>query len=211
MENFELTEYFEYNYLTPGHTRDNFVFYGCPKEVIEEAEKSLVIETEDIKPCLIKITRDTENALESVFDKCKNDMQKKIIARSFFVSLFLRELGEDNLNDVISALSSGDYNRVAEVVSDFPLPYDIAQKIRKIDKKIELNILLIGTENVLIQQAINNYLSSREPYSIKLFTTGKTFPTNYDQCGNLVQWPHDYLSVNVDGYIKEQAEDNELL
>ena len=206
MEKLQLTEYFEYNYLLPGHTRDNFVIYGCPKEVISLAEQSLSNETEEVKPCLIKITREIEEPLEKIFSFCKNEIQQKIIARSFLVAMCLNKLGDESQNELLNAILSGS-EEVLNMSGEFPLPMDLYHKIkvmeRETGKKFEMNILLDGNKNILLQQVVNNYLTSREPYSIKVFTTADKLITNFDQCNNWAQAIHDYLSVRFKDYVKK--------
>ena len=68
--------------------------------------------------------------------------------------------------------------------------------------KFELNIFLDNTQNIYLQQAINNFISSREPFSVKLFATQERLSTYCDQLGNFIQSPHDYMNMNVNKFIE---------
>ena len=80
------------------------------------------------------------------------------------------------------------------------MPYNITSRAKSIGD-IELNIFVYGVFDKYTQQAINNFISSREPYSIKMFLIDK-MSSMYDQLGNFIQSPHDYMTRDVGKYIE---------
>jgi len=212
----KINDYFKNYYLSCGNTRDNFIFENCPKDFITLAQKSLNQNSEKVKSCNILLTTDIENKLNKTLEKFENDFQKKIIANGFFITLFLREIVKEQnyekeklnfLENGIAALLTGDIKNVKDYIINSPTPLDIEKTIKEIGK-IELNIFLVDTQNIYLQQAVNNYISSRLPYSVKIFTN-KQLPTYYDQNGNFIQAPHDYMNVNVYNFIEKPSSDLE--
>ena len=215
MKQIEINEYFKSSYLTCGVTRDNFIFENCPYEFIEIAKSLLSSPQNGVTPCVVEITKDIESQLNSTLSKCVDDFQKSIIARDFFVSIFMLALLKHSIvsNEVtslkngISAILSGNIEKSKKYHLESPIPFDISLKAKKLGK-IELNIFLVDTDNKFLQQAINNFISSREPYSIKIFST-KNLPSYLDQLGNIIVNPHDYMARNVNDFIKIQEDEIE--
>ena len=205
----EVSEYFKMDYLTCGQTRDNFLFENCPKEFVLYARKCLCKAQDNVKPCIITITPKLEKDVEKTLIQCKDDLQKSFFARDLICSIFMHQMLKGNeryeretssLYSGIRAILNGDIERAIEYHTTAPMPYEVTQMARKIGK-IEVNVFLIDTKNKFVQQAINNFISSREPYSIKVFTTTKSLPSYRDQLGNIVQSPHDYMTIDVNKYI----------
>ena len=199
-----INEYFEETYLTCGNTYDNYIFFDCPTTFISYAKEKLSSSSNDIKPCNIEITDIDESFIVKMLDKCDSDFFKKLLARDYIYSLFMIELIKNNPceNDYCKELCDGISDLKSNMGENFknfhivaPTDFDIQQIIRKLGK-IELNIFCVNTQNKFIQQAINNLVSSRTPYSIKLFTTNSALPSYYDQGGNLIESPHDYIHKN---------------
>ena len=212
-ENFIINEHFKNTYLTCGRTHDNFIFENCPKEILSLAKNSLSQNSNNVKSCCITINRDIEQAVEKTLEKFENILQKKIICKDFIIGLFalelLKNLDEDLSNqpfskeeiiEGINAILNGCCEDVKNFCTNAPLPYDIKKLISSIGK-IELNIFLNDTKNVYLQNAINNFISSREPYSIKLFTTNQKLPSYLDQNGNYIECPHDFMTRNIQNFI----------
>ena len=205
----EIKEYYKNEYLTCGKTYDNYIFTNCPIEFLKSAYQSLSQQTNEVKPINIKIDRRMEIKLEKLFGQCLSDFHKMIFARDFFNTLFMIQLlqGSADGSGVFSlykkgksVLLSGDYNKAKTYNVNAPIYLDIEREIKK-HGKIELNIFLVGTENIYLQQAINNYISARTPYSIKVFTSCQYLPCYADQNGNLIECPHDYISQNPKDFI----------
>lgn len=208
----KIAETFRQRFLIAGNTYDNFLFEDCSYEFIEEAEKSLKQSKGEVKSCNIKIDKEIEKRLAVIFSKCETSLQESFFARDYINSLLMYQILDDNnekqtiLKEAVSTIENGDFERAKQYHAKTPLIYDIdvASKIK--NRKLELNIFLIDTQNIAIQQAINNLLSARLPFSIKIFTTNTTLPCYYDQAGNLVQFPHDYMVVKVNNFVREEQE-----
>ena len=220
MKKFDIDKNFFYEYLINGvnHT-DNIMFLGCPTEFLDVAKDELTknIALKSIKPCCVKIDRLMEEKLEYHLDHCATDFQKQLIARDFVCTLIKKEilkhyknkLSEKHIiNNAIRDYMDDEFYRVKDFHQFAPMPSDITRDSKKLDR-IELNLFLDGTQNKFVQQAVNNFISSREPYSIKLFTNNSQLSTHYDQLGHLVQSPHDYRNVDVNKYIKMIENPNE--
>lgn len=205
-----VNEYFKNAYLTCGNTYDNFIFEDCSLKFIDFAYDYLKHNSNDVISCCIKLNKKIESMLECSLFKCKNEMQKKIVARSYFTTVFLYEVLQkasisttfdlEMLKKGISDILSGDFEKVKEFcLHGAPIPYDIKRIINK-NIKIELNVFLIDINNVYLQRTINNYISSREPYSVKVFSN-KKLVSYVDELGNFIENPHDYMSVDVNKFI----------
>ena len=199
-----IDKYFEQLLLTSGNTYDNYTIFDCPVDFISYAKNNLSKNHGNVKSCNIEISEKDEKILEPFFESFDGDFYKKLLARDYVYSLFMLELLKDNsseksyhqeLLENINNLNNGDTNFFKIFHLSAPMEYDLQQTIRKL-RKIELNIFCIDNKNKFIQQAINNLISSRSPYSIKLFTTNSQLPTYYDQGGNLIESPHDYIQKN---------------
>ncbi len=204
----KINNYFKIEYLTCGRTRDNFLFENCPKEFIAAAKRLLEVPANGVKPCAMVITDKLENRFAKTLEQCKDDFEKSVLSRDLVCSICMYELlkGDERFNEKrdevhkgIIALLSGDYVGAKKYHLNSPMPYEITKTARDMGK-VELNIFLIDTTNKYIQQSINNFISSREPYSIKVFANQK-LPSYRDQMGNLIQSPHDYMTIDVNGYI----------
>ena len=205
----EINEYFKSEYLTCGRTRDNFLFENCPREFVAEGSRLLIVPNEDVKPCTMMLTAAMEWKFNKAVKACESDYQKSILARGLICSMIMVDLLKYNSGETerklklfkdIRLMLSGDFDKMKEGYAGSPMPYEISQMARKMGN-VELNIFLTDTRNKFLQQAINNFISSREPYSIKVFTTDKRLPTYYDQMGNLIQSPHDYMTMDINQYV----------
>lgn len=209
-----LNEYFQQEYLTCGMARDNFIFENCPLELVEIAQTLLNKPAFDVKPCNILITLEDEKQVEKTLSKCLNEYQKNAVTRDYITALIMIEAlkGEGerseeiaNLQEGISAILNGDFEKAKRFHLNCPMPNEIGLAMRDVGK-IELNVFLVGTQNVYLQRAINNFISCREPYSIKIFSTNEKLPSYRDQAGNMIENPHDYMTRNVNNYIELEEE-----
>ena len=71
--------------------------------------------------------------------------------------------------------------------------------------KIELSFILEDAENKYFQQAVNLFISSREPYSVKIFTNNDRLVTYYDLNGNIIECPHDFMRRDVSEFIEREC------
>ena len=208
MKDMFIDKNFEDNYLTVGKTYDNFLFENCPNEFLSIAREKLSMNDNETKSVTLSLDNELENNLQNSLKNFYNPLQKRIICRDLISSMFLRELlnyidskdySVKDLDRLISIILDGNKEEIIDILPNSPIPYDIERIIRKIGK-IELNIFLQDIDNPLLQQAINNYLSSRTPYSIKVFSN-YNLCTFYDQMGNILQPPHDFLVRDVNNFI----------
>jgi transposase len=206
-----INEYFKSQYLTSGNTYDNFVFHNCPIELLDYAEQELSKRGDDCIPCVIRFTRDDEKKLSRTLDNCADDYERTILARTYYLTRFMKELSSsagkeyrefslENLTNGIEFLTSGNVELAKKYYIRSPFMDQIDSFIRRLGK-IELDILLDGVNGVYLQKAINNSLSSRTPYSIKVFNTGDRFVTSYAENGQLVEPTHDYMLRDINGFI----------
>ncbi len=202
-------EYFERQYLTAGNTYDNFIFENCPEEFLGYAKKTLSKKGEDTSPCVVSIDREQEELLEKTLGSFNEDFQRQVLARDYVTASVVDKLlkytdREQELKDFvksqIQAFMQGDSDRVRDMHGESLTPYDVRRLSRRVGK-IEVDFILNGTRNKFLQQAINLFVSSREPYSVKIFTSSKSLPTYYDTSGNLIECPHDYMRRDVNEFI----------
>jgi len=215
MKKIIVDQHFENSYLKCGATYDNFIFENCPLEFIDLAYDSLRNNCNNVKSCCIKLDGEIEKSLKVLLDKCSNEMQKKIFARDFIVSLIVYEMLKDEsvhikdltsldtLKKGITDMLKGDFDSAREFSLEAPMPYDIKRIMNKIGK-IELNFFLLDCKDMELQRAINVFIASREPYSVKIFSNSK-LASYADQNGTLIETPHDYMSINVNEFIAKEA------
>lgn len=215
MNNVDIEENFKNYYLTCGQTYDNFIFEQCPMDFMCVAQKLLSQPKNNIKPCNIIVGRKQQDDLIRVFSNCVNAYQKKALARYYFTTLVIAEFfkGIDNekfkeIKGQLQCFENNDFENIKRNFVEGYMPYDIARLSQKTGQKIELNIFLIDVDNNEFQQAVNNLISSREPYSVKLFTN-HSLATHYDQNGNLIQCPHDYMTRDISKFVTIQKIDEE--
>ncbi|MBO5394809.1 MAG: hypothetical protein J6A28_02770 [Clostridia bacterium] len=212
----KVDKYFTSQYLVAGNTYDNFIFESCPTEFLIFAEKLLSKNNHEVKLCNIKLCSKQQEEIERVFLSCDNDFQMKVIASYYMTTLILKELfrGKNkemfqSLQEQLAEFKNNNFLRIKKNYISGHMPYDVARKARKLGQKIELNIFLFDMDNIVLQQAINNFISSREPYSVKIFTNMERLSTYYDTNGNLIECPHDFMRRDVNKFIEENVVEKE--
>lgn len=203
-------QYFFDNYLTSGRTYDNFIFTKCSIEFLNKAKKYLSQKQDDCNACIIELSRNDEISFEKTLDKCKSVYQQKILARDYICLLIMHKLIEkssntESLQDIknhLEVLINGDFESAITLHANAPFPHEITDYIKE-NKHSEINFLLKDTENKIIQSAINNFISSRTPYSVKIFTNNERLPSYYDESGTLIENPHDYMLRDLDVFALE--------
>ena len=209
----KINEYFESEYLTAGRTYDNFVFEKCSNEFLRAAKLRLGKISNEVKPCVVFLDRMKESCAEKTLDCCESEFQKKILARDFVMALIFKELLKHKTNEQVSiefvnsqldAFLRGDFEAVKQMHSSSFMPHDVRQMAKELGK-IELNFFLENTENKYFQQAVNVFISSREPYSVKIFTNSDRLVTYYDLNGNIIECPHDYMRRDVNEFIETEC------
>lgn len=207
----KINEFFEKEYLVAGNTYDNFIFENCPNEFLEFAKTRLVKGGGEVKSCVVCLNKQTEKLVEQTLNNFNEDLQKKILARDFITAVVIKNLLNDNQNlelynfacQQIDAFKNNDFDGVKSMHAQSFMPHDVA-KIAKDIGKIELTFILENTENKLLQQAINIFISSREPYSVKVFTNKERLSTYYDLNGNLIECPHDFMRRDVNEFVEKE-------
>ena len=116
---------------------------------------------------------------------------------------------KENYSFLFLYRKNNNFEKIKQNYAKGYMPYDVARKSRKLGQKIELNIFLFHMDNIVLQQAINNFVSSREPYSVKIFTNKEKLSTYYDTNGNIIEWPHDYMRRNMNDFIEINNTENE--
>lgn len=209
MKKIEINDYFKSQYLTCGNTRDNYIFHNCPEELLLGAYNSLEEDCMGIKSCMILINRTDEENIEKTLSDCSS-IQKLMLYRDYVNARVLKEVyknqhkKEDDYNmlkDLIESFNDGDILKVKKYHTYAPFMYEIIDEYRK-GNKFEVNFFLVNTENELLLRAVNNYISSRTPFSVKVFTDLECLPTYVDEGGQLIECPHDYLTMNVHNFIE---------
>lgn len=218
MKREDLNPYFISYFLTCGQTYDNFVFTNCPVDFMRIAKAQLSIDNDDCNSCVVHISRNDEVLLDNLFCKCTSSYKQKILARDYIDLLIMRELVKktEDIGDLkhieqhINAIMNGDLASAIEYHIEAPLPHDITNFIKE-NKKTEIDFFLFNTDNKFIQSAINNFLSMRTPYSIKVFTNNERLPSYYNESGTPIECPHDYMTRNVYDFIndKETSSDDQ--
>ncbi len=213
----KINDFFEKEYLIAGNTYDNFVFEGCPDEFLNYAKIALKRSNGDVKPCVVFIDRKTEELVEQTLSHYDNEVQRQILARDFIVALVLQQVVRDTDVDKktknlfklqIESFLSEDYKMARRLHAFSYMPNEVRGLINSVGE-IELSFILNKTANVELQQAINNFLSAREPYSVKVFTNNDRLVSYYDQAGNIIESPHDFMRRDVNRFIEAESESGE--
>lgn len=209
-----MDQYFIDSFLKAGgrYSGDNIIFTSCSpaflsivNEIIENDNNPLVL------PCKVEIKNDDIMLIakvQSLFDdKIKKDVLTRTFLTIYVAKNTMQSLGIDDFKNVCSQsdLEVGlraFHSLNAQKIKDFylmaPLPEEIDRMIAKLDKKIELNLVLPnGNNNALLQRYINNYIGSRLPYCVKLFTAENSLCSYFTSNGQFIERPHDYQSVDV--------------
>ena len=199
-------------YLKCGKTYDNYIIEGCNSDFINYSIDSLREDKSWCKSCCVVITDEDESRVEDTLSDCTEELHKKILARDYItVRIMQSVLAKRDLlgkTSVVNEQINAFHNRVLYKVKDYHgcfFPSDVAEE-RKNVGDFELNIFLVNSGNKLLQEAINLFISSREPYSVKLFTTRDRLSSYYDQVGNLIESPHDYTRLSSKMFLCEDMD-----
>ena len=212
----KINEQFKQQYLTSGNTYDNWIFEECPAEFMQLAKESLSLPNKQVKACNIVITKIEEYVLNQLLPQFPQEFHKRILARDYVTALVMKEVLKgcpnkqyeyDFVCEHLHAFESSDIGEIKKHHIESFMPHHVAE-FSKQEQKIELNFFLHDADNKYLQQAINLFVTGREPYSVKMFASGK-LKTYYDQCGNPMECPHDFMRRDVNKFIQDE-EPNEL-
>ena len=206
------------NYLTCGATYDNYIFERCPKDVMLFAGKfSKKTQNDKCKAVNLCFTPADKVFVDKLVDNFKDEYRKKIIAGSYFNLKFMLgiigtfgdekcKFKKETLINVIKDFSSTSVDDILNAYLKAPLSFDIDVAVKKIPK-FELNIFCFSKQNIYLQMAMNDYISYRLPYSIKLFTDSERLCTYFTSTGGFMQAPHDYLSMDINKFMEREVEE----
>ncbi len=196
--------------LKCGDTRDNMLFENCPFNLMLLAGKNLSIAQNNCTSINIALNAGTEMKLEKLFASCETELQRIIFAECYVNSLIMLQIMKkfnvketkfgtsiQEIQKGLNILEFGNFDDAKNYYTNAPMAFEVSKAIRK-QQRAELNVFLFNTKNKYLQLAINKYLASREPYSIKVFTDSK-LPTYYTHDGQFIQSPHDYLLYDLKG------------
>lgn len=208
MKKLIIDDYFIKEYLTCGCTKDNFIFENCPIDILDEAKIRLAEDCNGVQSCCVEFGTDEVDCIKEILGQFDSDYAKKLIGRDFVCCKIMQSLSNidtdkeeyDCMTTILNSFLTKDIDIIRRFHSDCPMPYNITSRAKSIGD-IELNIFVYGVFDKYTQQAINNFISSREPYSIKMFLIDK-MSSIYDQLGNFIQSPHDYMTRDVGKYIE---------
>ncbi len=200
-----INEYYKKSFLTCGKTYDNFVIENCGNEFLAEAKRLLQESEGEGELCLVEITPEEEKKVERVLDRCKNEVQKKCLARDYVFTRVMsgqgkKAEGESVVGRQLRAFDCGDYETLAKLHAQSPMMHDIIDAIKECGTK-EIVIILTDTQNKTLQQAVNNLVSSRLPCSVKIFTNQARLATYFDEGGTVIECPHDFMRRNANDFI----------
>lgn len=207
-----MNEYFIENYLTSGYARDNMVFEKCPADLLALAEIRLKNDNNGVVSSVVTFNDYECAKVEDSMSKLRTKYQRDIVARDYIVNRVMESIlckidsregagySLKQIRDMQEDLYSGETKRLSNFISLSPMPSDLDCLIGKVGK-VEINFILDNFKSVDLQKAINNLLSARTPYSVRVFTSAKNLSTYYDQLGNLIQSPHDYLNINISKFM----------
>lgn len=209
----ELNSNFIEGYLTVGKTRDNFIFTECDDDFFALARESLSQGANNVKPCCVQVDDSDEKTIGNLFAQCTNDVQRKIVTREYILQkVLLAELADEpsceeeykKIKNSFNVLKDGNFYALFSHHT-FSDVQDFMDQVGK----IELNFFLKDVDNKFLQQAINSYIASRTTYSVKLFSN-KKLCSYFDLAGNVIECPHDYMSLSVKDFVKNEQNTEKL-
>jgi len=180
----KLSKYFVDNFLTVNpRGGDNCVFTNCPEEVLSIAEDRLLSNQKSGCAHVISISDAICDAYEEAVEGYDPMFFPKIVARNLVNGLVMKSLLEskksalskseremlDAVNQGLEDILSCDYDGMVEYAKNAPTHFDISSFIED-NGRHEIAFVLRDAKSKRIQQAINNFLSARSRYVIKVFS-----------------------------------------
>ncbi len=157
--------------------------------------------------------REDEIQFEKIASQCSQDLMIDFFARDLICSMAMREIvrnmpGKASYTHVldlgIKDLLGGEMYKVKNFHTIAPFPHDVVDMANEAGG-IEMDFFLMNTENKHLQRAINNFISARTPFSVKIFTNNEKLPSYMDQSGNYIECPHDYTNINIHNFIEKKS------
>lgn len=197
------------NYLLTSGAVDNYLFENCEINFIKEICDILKSGKSEKRQCIVRVTKDEEHMVLKLLSQCSNQMERTILVRDFVNSKIMLEVYRgvnkeefERCSKHLSAFYNADMWCAKENHKDgVVFPYDIINFVKN-EHKFDLNVVFEDIESFEIQRAFNNYMSARLPLSVKFFHTSK-MASYADETLNLIQSPHDFISVNPNNFIEK--------
>ena len=217
MNNIEMNSYFKNQFLTSGQTYGKHIITNVPTAILEQAPQIINNSNKDHKACNIILTREEEKQIEKTLYPSLDKYTRTILARDYICAIIYRELSRiidisykqlQIVDSQLEAFTNNNLGLLKELHSTSLMPNNIVELIKK-EGNIDLNLFLHSTQNIDIQRAFNIFMSSRVPFSIKIFTNNEKIPSYTDSLGTLIECPHDYTSTYANKYI-ETHHQNEM-
>ena len=220
-----LSDFVKNNYLTFSSIgSDHEIYFNTPAELMPEIKRTLTKQMkENTNLATITFTADESNQIESIlidydnFDintpsRINPNYQKRVMASALIrckLMLAILESKKDlqetsmssaELRQIIQGLTSCSREERIQAYINAPSHYDIEDMIKR-GQKTHLAIFEDNVNCSILQGAINDYIGSRTPYSIKLFTSSNNLSNSYDSNGNLISPVHDYRAIYLDRFL----------
>lgn len=208
----KINQSFTDNYLMTSGSVDNYLFENCEKYLIEEICSILKSGKSKNRQCIIRVTKDEEQMVLKLLSQCSNQIERTILVRDFVNAKIMLEVYRgvkkeefERCSQHLSAFYNADMWRAKGNHKDSVIfPYDIINFVKN-NERVDLNVVLEDIESFEIQRAFNNYMSARLPLSVKFFLTNK-LSSSADEALNLIQSPHDFISVKPNKFVEEKRE-----
>lgn len=214
MENMLINKSFAEEYLACGQARDNMVFTACSNRVLDWIKNYLKNSQQKDILAVVELSRQDEMGFEQILESCTDEFQKNLLSQEFITSCVLRSAminagSKDDFlspieicNKFLDACQRGDFEGVKQLYTKAPMQYQVAYFVRKYGR-LEMDFFLCDTQNKYIQRAINNFLSAREPYCVKVFSNTNLLPSYITSNGQRVESPHDYIDMNINNFLND--------
>ena len=172
----EINEYYKNQYLTCGNTYDNFVFCNFPRELVSCVEKSLSQNANECTSVVLRFDKQIEEGLSKTLDACADDFQRGVLARTYYIARFMRELLHktnqtyrhhtvEGLDAGIESLLGGDFEGSKKFYLQAPYFSEIDNFIRYITVSYEgCKKVFKGMDSGVVHHAF--YIRSAEAYVI---------------------------------------------
>ena len=191
------------------HSSDNVVVVNCSSDFMRMAKDRLV-SNNDCKAINVVINANVNDSVSKFLDLVDDKDHQKMFTRTFIASIIMHEVlnNYDNVNDIfeydvedlsrgISAFLAQDLISVREYhIQHAPWSMDIERVVRKYGK-MELNIFIPNMVDIRIQREINNYISSRLPFCVKVFTNEDRLSSYQTSFNEVIQIPHDFTEYDM--------------
>lgn len=176
-----------------GRRNSHTLFTHISEAKMKKVVRCLKKHDKDSLNCFVSFNEKDVNFINKITSKFK-EYQKIIVARAYVNTKILKCILDDCINDslidvskddaivketnrLLDIIYSADTKEIEKNIANFP-EMNLIQLELELHRDLDLNILLINAENELLQRPINDYLSLRNPYPIKVFTNSISVATD---------------------------------